>query len=90
MFAIKTGNLVGGFLLGLFLASFSFVKDAVQTPKSLLGITLAFSVAPAIFALLKAVALLIYPLDQKRVDEVERELAARRAAATSAPETKIA
>ncbi len=55
---------------------------------ALLGITLAFSIAPALFALLKAVALLIYPLDQKCVDEIERELGARRAAST--PEAKPA
>ena len=84
LFAIKTGLLVGGFLLPLFLAQFGYVKDAQQTPTALLGITLAFSIAPAFFALLKAVALLVYPLDQKRVQHVEQELAARRAAATAA------
>ena len=87
LFAIKTGLLVGGFLLPLFLDQFGYVKDAQQTPTALLGITLAFSIAPGIFALLKAVALLIYPLHQKRVDEIERELAARRVAA---PATKPA
>jgi len=33
--------------------------------------------------LLKATALVIYPLNQKRVDEVEKALTARRAAAAS-------
>jgi GPH family glycoside/pentoside/hexuronide:cation symporter len=47
----------------------------------LLGIALAFSLVPGIIALLKAGALLIYPLNQKRVSQIERELAARRAAA---------
>jgi GPH family glycoside/pentoside/hexuronide:cation symporter len=80
LFAIKTGLLVGGFLLPLLLEQFGFVRNAVQTANALLGITLAFSIAPALFALLKAVALMIYPLDQARVDKIERELAARRAA----------
>jgi GPH family glycoside/pentoside/hexuronide:cation symporter len=80
LFAIKTGLLVGGFLLPLFLQQFGFVRNAVQTAKALLGITLAFSIAPGLFALLKAVALMIYPLDQARVDRIERELSARRAA----------
>ena len=84
LFAIKTGNLVGGFLLPLFLACFGYVKDADQTPKALLGITLAFSLVPGFIALLKATTLMIYPLNQKRVDEVERALAARRA--TASPE----
>ena len=54
---------------------------STQTPKALLGITLAFSLVPGIIALLKAGALLIYPLNQKRVSQIELELAARRAAA---------
>jgi GPH family glycoside/pentoside/hexuronide:cation symporter len=56
------------------------VRNAVQTPRALLGITLAFSIAPAFFALLKAGALLVYPLNQARVDQIEQDLAARRAA----------
>jgi len=88
LFSIKTGMVVGGFLLLLFLDRFGYVKDAVQTPAALLGITLAFSIVPGTIALLKAGALLIYPLNQKRVDEIERELADRRAAAS--PEVKPA
>ncbi|HUR58114.1 MAG TPA: MFS transporter [Opitutaceae bacterium] len=80
LFSIKTGVLIGGFLVPLFLARFGYVKgEAIQTERALLGIAIAFSVGPALFALLKAVALMIYPLNQKRVDEIERELAARRA-----------
>jgi Na+/melibiose symporter-like transporter len=37
------------------------------------------SIGTVLFAIFKAVALMIYPLDQRRVDEIERELAARRA-----------
>jgi GPH family glycoside/pentoside/hexuronide:cation symporter len=80
LFAIKTGVLVGQFLLPLFLQQFGFVPKAVQTANALLGLTLAFSIAPGLLALLKAGALMIYPLNQERVDEIERELAARRAA----------
>jgi GPH family glycoside/pentoside/hexuronide:cation symporter len=81
LFSIKTGILIGGFLVPLFLAKFGYIKGAeTQTATALLGITLAFSIGPALFAILKAVALMIYPLDQRRVDEIERELAIRRAA----------
>jgi len=89
LFSIKTGTVVGGFLLPLFLACFGFVepkegmKDIIQTPAALLGITLAFSIVPGVIALLKAGALIIYPLNQKQVSEIERELTARRAAATA-------
>ena len=81
LFSIKTGIVVGGYLLPLFLQQFGFVRNAVQTASALLGITLAFSIAPALFALLKAGALIIYPLNQMRVDEIERELSSRRAGA---------
>jgi GPH family glycoside/pentoside/hexuronide:cation symporter len=80
LFSIKTGLVVGGYLLPLFLQQFGFVRNAVQTAHALLGIIIAFSIAPGFFALLKAAALVIYPLNQMRVDEIERELAARRGA----------
>lgn len=83
LFSIKTGIMIGGYLLPLFLDRFGFVRNAAQTATAILGITLAFSIMPGIFALLKAGALWIYPLDQKRVDEVEQALAARRAQATT-------
>jgi GPH family glycoside/pentoside/hexuronide:cation symporter len=54
------------------------VRDVEQTALALLGITLAFSVVPGVLGLLKGVALLIYPLDQRRVDEIEKALAERR------------
>ncbi len=81
LFSIKSGILIGGFLVPLFLAQFGYVKGAAtQTVHALLGITIAFSLGPALFALLKVVALMIYPLNQKRVDEIEHALAARRGA----------
>jgi GPH family glycoside/pentoside/hexuronide:cation symporter len=84
LFAIKAGGIAGGFLVPLFLQSFGFVRGApAQTANALLGITLAFTLSPALVALLKAGSLLIYPLNQKRVDEVEKALASRRADASS-------
>jgi GPH family glycoside/pentoside/hexuronide:cation symporter len=83
LFSIKTGVTVGGFLLPMFLALFGYlapqngVAVVQQTPTALLGILLAFSVAPGLIAILKGTALAIYPLDQTRVKQIERELAAR-------------
>ena len=52
LFAIKSGILVGGFLVPLFLAQFGYIKGATtQTVNALLGIALAFSIGPALFAL---------------------------------------
>src|SRR3954471_2285109 len=83
LFSIKAGILIGGFLVPLFLAQFGYEKGAsAQTARALLGIAIAFSMGLALFALLKVVALLIYPLNQGRVDEIERALATRRVAAS--------
>ncbi len=81
LFALKTGIMMGGFVLPLFLSQFGFVRDAQQTATSLLGIKLAFSIAPGAFAGLKALALFVYPLSRAKVQEIETALAARRAAA---------
>jgi GPH family glycoside/pentoside/hexuronide:cation symporter len=45
----------------------------------MLGITLAFSLMPGALAALKAATLWLYPLDQTKVDLIERELRERRA-----------
>jgi glycoside/pentoside/hexuronide:cation symporter, GPH family len=83
LFSIKTGIMIGGFLVPVFLGKFGFVSNVEQTATAVLGITLAFSVMPGLFAVLKGVAIWIYPLDQQRVDEIERDLAARRVATTA-------
>lgn len=86
LFSIKAGILIGGFLVPLFLAQFGYVKGAAtQTAHALLGIALAFSIGPALFALLKAVALMIYPLNQTRVDEIEMTLTTRRVTTAEKP-----
>ena len=83
LFALKTGTAVAGLLLPLILAKYGYVANVAQSVTSILGITLTFSVFPAVFAGLKGLMLWIYPLNQARVDTIEKELAARRAAATS-------
>lgn len=78
LFALKTGVMIGGFVLPLFLDRFGFVRNAVQTATALLGIKLAFSIVPGVLAGLKAAALMVYPLNQRKVDEIEKALALRR------------
>jgi glycoside/pentoside/hexuronide:cation symporter, GPH family len=84
LFALKTGTMIAGWLLPLFLDRFGFVRNVPQSAAALVGITLAFSVMPAVFALLKAAALWAYPLHQGEVERIERELSQRRAAAVAA------
>lgn len=85
LFALKSGIMVGGFVLPLFLHQFGFVRNVAQTATALLGIKLAFSIMPALFAGLKAAALAIYPLGQPEVDRIEKELRARREGPVPSP-----
>jgi glycoside/pentoside/hexuronide:cation symporter, GPH family len=78
LFALKTGTMVAGWLLPLFLDRFGFVRNVTQTPSALLGILLAFSLVPGLFAALKGAALWIYPLSRREVLRIEGELRQRR------------
>jgi GPH family glycoside/pentoside/hexuronide:cation symporter len=83
LFAIKTGTAVAGLLLPWILAKYGYIANVAQSASSVLGITLSFSLFPAGFATLKAVSLWIYPLSRAKVNEIENDLAARRAAASA-------
>jgi len=87
LFAIKTGTAFAGLLLPWILHQYGYLANVAQTATSVLGITLTFTLFPAGFAVLKAVALWIYPLSQPKVDEIEQALAARRAALATTPAT---
>lgn len=76
LFALKTGTMIAGFLGGWLLGLFDFVPNQVQSERSLKGILLMFSLIPALFALGKAAALFLYPLNRSRVLEIEQKLAA--------------
>jgi hypothetical protein len=75
---------VNGLIAIIAAASFGSIVKVVQDAIEAMQV-LASLAMPALFALLKAVALLIYPLNQRRVDEIERELAARRALVPEMP-----
>lgn len=79
LFALKTGSMIAGTLIGVLLSAFGFVPNAVQGVSALVGINLLFSLIPAAFGVLKALAIAFYPLDQRRVDQIEAELEQRRA-----------
>lgn len=79
LFALKTGTMIAGWMLPMFLNWFGFIPNVGQSAPALFGITLAFSIVPGCFALLKAAALWTYPLHQRQVEHIERELGERRA-----------
>lgn len=84
LFAMKTGTAFAGMLLPWVLAKYDYLPNVAQSATSILGITLTFSLFPAGIAVLKAIALWIYPLSQTRVSEIEKDLNSRRAAVAAA------
>jgi len=81
VFAQKVGLALGSAMIGWLLAYVGFVANAAQTPQSLHGITLLFSLLPGALALLAGLAMWLYALDEPQVKRMELELAARKAAA---------
>lgn len=76
-FGQKMGLAIGGSVAGWCLAYFGYVANVAQTERSLFGIRLLFTAAPATFAILSVVAMLLYPLREALVKQIERELAER-------------
>jgi len=77
VFAQKMGLAVGSAMLGWLLSLFGFIANAAQTPQSLTGIKLVFSIVPAGFSLLSGAAMLFYALKEAEVQTIERALRER-------------
>ena len=84
LFAIKTGTAAAGFLLPWVLAIYGYAANMKQSDDAIQGIVLSFTLFPAAFAVLKGVMLWLYPLSKAKVNQIEADLKARRAAATPA------
>jgi GPH family glycoside/pentoside/hexuronide:cation symporter len=79
MFVNKQGWALGAIVsLGL-MSRVGFVANTDQTPASLHGVLLLKSVIPAAIIALSMLVMMFYPLDERRVAQIGRELAARRA-----------
>ena len=79
--AQKVGLAIGGAMIGWLCSYSGYVANAEQTPRALHSINLLFSLLPGSFALLAGLAIVFYRLDEPTVKLMERELAARKAAA---------
>jgi GPH family glycoside/pentoside/hexuronide:cation symporter len=77
MFAQKLGLALGAGMAGWILSYLGFVANQPQTAESILGIRLIFSVIPATFAFSNAAVMLLYPLNEEKVAEIEADLKAR-------------
>ena len=78
VFAQKVGLAIGSAMLGWLLSYFGFVANAAQSPRALHGITVLFSLLPALFGGLSGLAILLYKLDEPTVKQIERDLAERK------------
>ncbi|RQV99209.1 MFS transporter [bacterium] len=74
----KIGWAFGAFVALQLMSQLGFAANQVQTPESLHGLLLLFSLIPAAFGVVSVILLFLYPLNDGRVAEMGAELAERR------------
>lgn len=78
-FATKFGGGIAGAIIGFVLAAFHYSgQDEVAIQGAVPGIIMLMSWIPTIIALIAAAIMTLYPLDQKKMDEITIELNSRR------------
>lgn len=79
-FSTKFGGGIAGAIIGMILAAFHYNgQDAVAIEGAVPGIVMLMSWVPAIIAFVGAAIMLLYPLNQHKMDEITIELNKRRA-----------
>lgn len=78
MFAIKLGVAVGGFLGLYFLGLFGYSKEVTDTPEVINGIKLLISIIPAAFILVCSIMLYFYPINDKLLTQIVKDLDERK------------
>lgn len=79
IFAVKAGVAFGLALPGFILGLTGFAPGAEQSDAAKLGINLAFAIIPAAMLIPGAIAMLFYRIDRSTLQQIEGELAQRRA-----------
>lgn len=80
-FSTKFGGGVAGAIIGFVLAAFNYNgRDTVAIQGAIPGIIMLMSWIPALVAGLGAALMMLYPLNQKKMDEITHTLNSRRAA----------
>lgn len=78
-FATKFGGGIAGAIIGLVLGAFHYKGQDVESIKGAVpGIIMLMSWIPAIITIIAAGLMLLYPLNQKKLDEITQELNTRR------------
>ncbi len=83
LFSLKVGLSLGGALVGWMLAFHGFIANEAQTAHSLSGIINLMSFYPAVFGILGGLIMLFYPLTNKMMIQIEKDLTKRRASDAS-------
>jgi GPH family glycoside/pentoside/hexuronide:cation symporter len=79
-FATKFGGGIAGAIIGMVLAAFNYNgQDALSIQGAVPGIIMLMSWIPAVIAFITAGFMTLYPLTQKKMDEITIELNERRA-----------
>jgi GPH family glycoside/pentoside/hexuronide:cation symporter len=79
LFMLKLGLAMGGAFVVWMLDGYGFVANQEQSAATLQGIRVLMSVFPSLFGVVAVGLMCFYPLNEKVMGEVERDLAARRA-----------
>ena len=74
----KFGWAFGAFVALNLMSQVGFVPNEAQSPDSIKGLLLLFSLIPAAFGVVSIILLFLYPLNDNRVDEIVKELERRR------------
>jgi GPH family glycoside/pentoside/hexuronide:cation symporter len=74
----KFGWALGAFVALTLMSQVGFAANQEQTTESLKGLVLLFSLIPAALGVLAIILLCLYPLNDKKVEEITSELRARR------------
>ena len=83
----KFGWAFGAFVALNLMSQVGFVPNETQSPDSIRGLLLLFSLIPAAFGVLSIILILLYPLSDKKVDEIVAELEQRRKENEEVPAT---
>jgi GPH family glycoside/pentoside/hexuronide:cation symporter len=84
-FSQKMGWTIGGMLAGLLLGYYGFQANVAQSVGSLHGIRLLVSLVPAAAAVLAAIVIYFYSIDEQKLKQITSELAERRARQQAVP-----
>ena len=78
-FSLQFGGGIAGAIIGFVLGAYAYNgQDAASIEGAIPGIIMLMSWVPAVITVIAAVFMFIYPLNQKKIDEVTTELNNRR------------